>query len=156
MFEGEWHGIHRTMPIDYPGPNGTNYTLFLDVKSITDGEGNKLKYEFALRKLSRDLKIYIPNAVDTTRTVEIDYAAQRVRDFARTMTSFTGMLRATIGRCPSITLPPRCNFQRQPPDRLRAQAFTGAYGRATEGCDGKGDGAAAALRPPILCPCAAA
>src|ERR1022692_5251312 len=23
-FEGEWHGIHRTIPIEYPGPNGTN------------------------------------------------------------------------------------------------------------------------------------
>src|SRR5450759_3526128 len=20
VFEGEWHGIHRTIPIDYPGP----------------------------------------------------------------------------------------------------------------------------------------
>src|ERR1019366_8414250 len=24
-FEGEWHGIHRTIPVEYPGPNGTNY-----------------------------------------------------------------------------------------------------------------------------------
>src|SRR5215467_6989173 len=40
VFEGEWHGIHRVIPIDYPGPNGTNYTLFLDVKSVTDGDGN--------------------------------------------------------------------------------------------------------------------
>src|ERR1022692_3636851 len=24
-FEGEWHGIRRTIPIEYPGPDGTNY-----------------------------------------------------------------------------------------------------------------------------------
>jgi len=26
VFIGEWHGIHRTLPIEYPGPHGTNYT----------------------------------------------------------------------------------------------------------------------------------
>src|SRR5689334_22820676 len=44
-FIGEWHGIHRTIPTEYPGPGGTNYTLFLDVTSVTDGDGHKLKYE---------------------------------------------------------------------------------------------------------------
>ena len=32
-FVGQWHGIHRTIPVEYPGPQGTNYTLFLDVMS---------------------------------------------------------------------------------------------------------------------------
>src|ERR1700749_718957 len=35
-FVGEWHGIHRTIPVEYPGPQGTNYTLFLKVISVTD------------------------------------------------------------------------------------------------------------------------
>jgi hypothetical protein len=42
-FHGQWHGIHRTIPIDYPGPNGANYKLFLEVASVTDGSGNRLK-----------------------------------------------------------------------------------------------------------------
>src|SRR5882762_2547739 len=37
VFEGEFHGIHRTIPIEYPGPNGTNYQLFITVNSVTDG-----------------------------------------------------------------------------------------------------------------------
>jgi len=45
VFEGEWHGIHRTIPIEYPGPDGTNYELFISVTSVTDGSGGKLKYE---------------------------------------------------------------------------------------------------------------
>ncbi len=30
-------GIHRTIPVEYPGPDGTNYELFLAVTSVTDG-----------------------------------------------------------------------------------------------------------------------
>src|SRR5919201_4113154 len=44
VFVGEWHGIHRTIPVEYPGPRTTNYTLFLDVKSVTE-DGHRLKYE---------------------------------------------------------------------------------------------------------------
>jgi hypothetical protein len=40
VFVGQWHGIHRTIPVEYPGPHGTNYTLFVDVKSVTDENGN--------------------------------------------------------------------------------------------------------------------
>ncbi len=84
VFEGEWHGIHRTIPIEYPGPSGTNYELFLNVKSVTDGNGSKLKYESSTSNGSRDLKIYIPDAVDTTRTVEIVYlGAKRHTIFQR-------------------------------------------------------------------------
>src|ERR1700688_3210487 len=32
-FVGEWHGIHRTIPVEYPGADGSNYTLFLQVIS---------------------------------------------------------------------------------------------------------------------------
>ena len=41
VFVGEWHGIHRTIPIEYPGPDGTNYQLFLDVTSVTGEDGAK-------------------------------------------------------------------------------------------------------------------
>src|SRR5947207_6074911 len=80
QFEGEWHGIHRTIPIEYPGPPGTNYELFLNVTSVTDESGSKLKYDSSIVNSARDLKIYIPNAVDATRTVQIIY---RVRNGTR-------------------------------------------------------------------------
>jgi len=44
-FTGEYHGIHRFIPIEYPGPRGTNYTLFLKVRRVTDAAGHSLKYE---------------------------------------------------------------------------------------------------------------
>src|SRR3954454_16400408 len=45
VFVGAWHGIHRTIPIEYPGPHGTNFTLFVDVKRVADQKGKKLKFE---------------------------------------------------------------------------------------------------------------
>src|SRR5258708_37505819 len=79
-FEGVFHGIHRTIPIEYPGPNGTNYRLFVTLIGLTDENGAKLKYDSSVSCAYRDLKIYIPNAVSTTRIVEIAY---RVRNGTR-------------------------------------------------------------------------
>jgi hypothetical protein len=76
VFVGQWNGIHRMIPIEYPGPGGTNYELFLEVQSVTDGEGSKLKYDSSITNGERDLKIYIPGAVDTTRVVEITYGVR--------------------------------------------------------------------------------
>src|SRR5205814_9641211 len=73
VFIGEWHGIHRFIPVEYPGPSGTNYTLLIDVVGVTDAAGQKLKYESRITHGLRDLKTLIPDAVDTTRTVEIAY-----------------------------------------------------------------------------------
>ena len=75
-FVGEWHGIHRTIPVEYPGAEGSNYTLFLEVLSVTDENGNKLKYDSSKSGAYRDLKIYIPDAVDATRVVNIDYSVR--------------------------------------------------------------------------------
>ena len=83
VFVGQWHGIHRTLPVEYPGVDGTNYTLFLDVLSVTDENGNKLKYDSSKSGAYRDLKIYIPDAVDATRVVNIDYSVRNGVRFFR-------------------------------------------------------------------------
>ena len=61
-FRGEYHGIYRDIPIEYPGPHGTNYELFLSVTGVTDGQGQKLKYDSSVQNGYRHLKIYIPGA----------------------------------------------------------------------------------------------
>src|SRR5579862_6800399 len=40
-----WHGLYRTIPVEYTTPQGLNYSLFLRVLSVTDSNGQKLKYE---------------------------------------------------------------------------------------------------------------
>ncbi len=71
---GPWHGVYRMIPIEYAGPRGLNYSLFLDVKGITDENGNKLKYQTSRERQYLKLKIYVPDADNSTRTVSIRYA----------------------------------------------------------------------------------
>ena len=44
-FEGEWRGLYRSIPVEYRGSMGLNYTLFVELKSIADESGNALRYE---------------------------------------------------------------------------------------------------------------
>jgi len=147
-FVGEWHGIHRTIPTEYPGPGGTNYTLFLDVTSVTDGDGKKLKYESSTSHGTLDLKIFISDAVDTTRTVEIDYIARNaVRHFEDPGGHSEFYWNVTGNDWPvaidhvsaEVILPQKAAGQ------LKAQAFTGAYGSTSREVTSSVDGATASF-----------
>jgi len=132
VFVGQWHGIHRTIPVEYPGPHGTNYTLFVDVKSVTDENGNKLKYESSKSGGFLDLKIYIPDAVDATRVVNIDYTA---RNAIRAFDVHDEFYWNVTGNDWPVPIDHASAFVTLPENAaggLRAQAFTGVYG-STEG-----------------------
>ena len=131
-FVGQWHGIHRTIPVEYPGPHGTNYTLFVDVKSVTDENGNKLKYETSKSGDFLDLKIYIPDAMDATRVVNIDYTA---RNAIRAFDDHDEFYWNVTGNDWPVPIDHASAFVTLPENAaggLRAQAFTGVYG-STEG-----------------------
>ena len=143
-FIGEWHGIHRTIPVEYPGPHGTNYTLLLDVKSVTDGEGNKLKYESSTSRGYLDLKIYIPNAVDTTRTVEIDYLARNAIRHFEDLGGYDEFYWNVTGNDWPVPIDHASALVMLPgkaAGQLRAQAFTGTYGSTQHEVTSSVDGA---------------
>jgi uncharacterized membrane protein YgcG len=127
-FIGEWHGIHRLIPIDYPGPNGTNYTLFLDVTGVTDGSGNKLKYESKTANGFRDLKIFIPDAVDTTRAVEIDYTLRNAVRYFPDHDEFYWNVTGNDWPVPIDHASAMVELPSAAAGSIRAQAFTGVYG----------------------------
>ena len=127
-FEGEWHGIHRTIPIEYPGPNGTNYELFVDVTSVSDGAGGKLKYDSSTTNGARDLKIYIPDAVDATRTVEIVYRVRNGTRFFDSHDEFYWNVTGNDWPVPIDHAAATVRFPLAAAGSLRAQAFTGVYG----------------------------
>jgi len=129
-FEGEWRGIHRFIPIQYPGPNGTNYTLFLKIEHVTDGEGSTLKYDSSISNGQRDLKIYIPGAVSTTRTVEIDYAVRNGMRFFEDHDEFYWNVTGNDWPVPIDHAEAGVSFPASAAGSLRAQAFTGVYGSA--------------------------
>ncbi|MGC1434869.1 MAG: DUF2207 domain-containing protein [Terriglobales bacterium] len=132
-FDGEWHGIHRFIPIEYPGARGTNYTLFLHVTGVTDGSGGKLKYESSTANGFRDLKIFIPDAVDATRAVEIDYTVRNGTRFFEDHDEFYWNVTGNDWPVPIDHASALVSFPDSADGSLRAQAFTGAYGSAERG-----------------------
>jgi predicted membrane protein DUF2207 len=79
-FEGIWHGIYRTIPVEYAGPGGFNYSLFVTDISATEPGGPPLSVEKKRVSGSLQLKILVPAAEDTSRNITLHY---RVRDGLR-------------------------------------------------------------------------
>jgi hypothetical protein len=143
VFVGEWHGIHRTIPIEYPGPNGTNYELFVEVTSITEGGGGKLKYDSSTANGSRDLKIYLPDAVDATRTVEITYLVRNGTRFFGSHDEFYWNVTGNDWPVPIDHAAATVMFPGAAAGSLSAQAFTGVYGSKQRDASAKIAGAEA-------------
>ncbi len=142
-FEGEWHGIHRTIPIEYPGPRGTNYELFVNVASVTDGSGASLKYESSTSRGTRDLKIYIPDAIDATRTVVIIYGVRNGTRFFDSHDEFYWNVTGNDWPVPIDHAAATVRFPSGAAGSLKAQAFTGVYGSVEHDASAKVDGAEA-------------
>ncbi|MGA7695255.1 MAG: DUF2207 domain-containing protein, partial [Candidatus Sulfotelmatobacter sp.] len=142
-FDGEWHGIRRSIPIEYPGPDGTNYQLFIDITSITDESGAKLKYDSSTSGAYRDLKIYIPNAVDAARTVEIAYRVRNGTRFFDDHDEFYWNVTGNDWPVPIDHASASIHFPDGASGSLRAQAFTGVYGSTERDATAKVEGAAA-------------
>jgi uncharacterized protein (TIGR04222 family) len=73
---GPWHGIYRKIPVEYTSPTGLNYSLFLQPLSVTDDNGQPLKYETSREGRYLQFKVYVPNADDSTRTVVLRYSVR--------------------------------------------------------------------------------
>ncbi len=82
QFTGSWNGITRQIPVHYTTPQGFGYTLFLEPISITDDSGNALKYTQTSQGDYTTFKIWVPNAVDATRTVVIRYRVLDAMNFS--------------------------------------------------------------------------
>ena len=131
-FEGAYHGIYRDIPIEYPGPHGSNYSLFLTVTGVTDGQGETLKYDSSVWNGDRHLKIYIPNAVDTRRVVEISYT---VKNGVRWFDDHDELYWNVTGNDWPVPIDGAMAIMVFPPGaggNLRAQAFTGLYGSQSQ------------------------
>jgi uncharacterized membrane protein len=122
-----WHGLYRSIPVEYVTPQGLNYSLFLDVKQVTDGSGHRLKFDSSRVRHYRKLKIYIPDADNSVQTVSIEYtvsdAIRFFDDHDELYWNVTGdewdvPIQAAHA---SIILPAGAS-------NIRATAFTGAYG----------------------------
>jgi uncharacterized membrane protein len=122
-----WHGLYRSIPVEYVTPQGLNYTLFLTVKHVTGADGHALKFESSRVRHYRKLKIYVPDADDSEQTIYIEYtisdAIKFFEDHDELYWNVTGdewdvpieSARADILLPAGVT-------------NIRATPFTGAYG----------------------------
>jgi uncharacterized membrane protein len=147
---GPWHGLYRTIPVEYVTPQGLNYTLFLDVKRVTDASGRALKYESSHERHYRKLKIYVPNADNTTQDISIEYsvsdALRFFDDHDELYWNVTGdewdiPIQAASAR---IILP-------EGTTNIRANVFTGAYRSRAQNADVEvvGNGVEVHTREPL-------
>jgi uncharacterized membrane protein len=126
-FSGSWNGIFRTIPVQYRTPQGLNYTLRLDIEEITDDEGRELRYESSRERHYRKLKIWIPGATDTTKTVRIRY---RVSNGLRFFDEHDELYWNVTGDEWEVPIESASALVRLPAgvSGVRATAFRGAYG----------------------------
>ena len=72
-FIGVWHGLYRTIPVEYVTPQGFNYSLFVRLQGVTDAAGQALKVESSRQGHYLKWKIYIDDATDADRTIQVHY-----------------------------------------------------------------------------------
>ena len=127
VFIGSFHGIHRYIPVDYAGSEGSNYSLFLGVHKVTDGEGQPLKYSTKRQGGYRVVTIMIPGAADTSKRIHIIYFVRNATKFFEDHDEFYWNV---TGNGWSVPIDAAAAYVRFPPDaesKLRAQAFAGVY-----------------------------
>src|SRR5260370_32366689 len=79
-FTGARNGFYRNIPVEYAGPSGFNYSLFLTDISATDSDGASLRIERPRQGGNLELKIFVPAADGSSRNISLHY---RVRDGLR-------------------------------------------------------------------------
>jgi hypothetical protein len=130
-FTGSWNGIYRTIPVKCRTAQALNWTLGLDLEGATDAEGRRLRVEASRERHYIKYKIWVPGALDVTRTVVLRYRATNALrffdDHDELYWNVTGdewdmPIEAATAR---IELPPGA-------DGVRAVAFNGVYGSTAQ------------------------
>ena len=127
-FEGLWHGLYRTIPVEYHGSMGLNYTLFIVPEGVTDEDGNPLKYEVSKQGQYKQLKIYLPGAEDTTKTIVIHYEALDALRFFADHDELYWNVTGNETDAPVENASARIELPAGVTG-LHAEAFTGGYGQ---------------------------
>ncbi len=127
-FSGSFQGIYRNIPVEFPGPNGTNYSLFIKVNSVTDESGSALKYEKHTSQGYLKLKVYVPGAVNTNRTINIEYSIPDATKFFDDHDEFYWNVTGNDWEVPIDFASAALYFPPDASGQLRAQAFGGVYG----------------------------
>jgi uncharacterized membrane protein YgcG len=126
-FIGAWHGLYRTIPVEYVTPQGFNYSLFVKLESATDAAGQRLKVESSRERHYVKWKVYVDNATDAVRIITLHYRVSNGLKFFEDHDELYWNVTGDEWDVPienasaQIFLPTGATG-------VRALAFTGAYG----------------------------
>lgn len=130
-FIGVWHGLYRTIPVEYVTPQGFNYSLFVKFKGATDAADQPLKVESSRQGHYLKWKIYVDDATDAERTIKLHYQVRNglkfFEDHDELYWNVTGdEWDVPVGNASAqIFLPPGVTG-------VRTNEFTGAYGSRSQ------------------------
>jgi hypothetical protein len=131
---GPWHGLYRTIPVEYVTPQGLNFSLLLTVKSVTDASGRSLKCESSRERHYRKLKIFIPEADNSTQNISIEYTVASALRFFEDHDEFYWNVTGDLWDIPiesasaTVTLPADTS-------NIRVNPFTGVYRSRSQDAD---------------------
>jgi uncharacterized membrane protein len=132
VFQGQYNGIYRRIPVEYPNDAGSNYTLFIESVDVTDESGAALKFEKQYKGDLLQLKIYVPGATDTTKTIRIRYV---VLNAIRYFEDHDELYWNVTGNDWPVDIESAAAFASFPSPaagQLRAHAYEGPYGSAAQ------------------------
>lgn len=128
MFTGAYRGVYRDIPIEYPGPKGSNYSLFVKIERVTDATGSPLKYEKSTKDGFLKLKVTVPGAVDATKMVIFEYSIANVVKFFGDHEEFYWNVTGNDSPLPIEHASATVYLPEKTSGSLQAQAFVGTYG----------------------------
>ena len=135
-FQGSYSGILREIPVEYPGPDGTAYKLFLKVDSVTGEDGGKIRFEQSSRSERTSagdmheflvLKIFA-GGDDTETAVHIAYRASNAVRFFKDHDEFYWNVTGNDWKVPIDEASAFVSLPSAAAGQFKAQAFTGAFG----------------------------
>jgi uncharacterized membrane protein YgcG len=148
---GPWHGLYREIPVEYVTPQGLNYSLLLTVKSVTDANGNRLKFEDSRERQYRKLKIFVPDADNSRQTISIEYAVSNALRFSsEEYDEFYWNITGDFWDVPIPSASARILLPTNAAN-IRAKVFTGAYRSTAQDADVEiaGNGVEVRTRHPL-------
>lgn len=75
-FEGSWNGVYRWIPVKYRLTEGGQHQVYLDVESVTDDRGNRLRHQVKREGALIRIKTWVPGARNAVRTVVYRYRVE--------------------------------------------------------------------------------
>lgn len=132
-FQGSYQGIYRQIPVEYPGPSGSNYTLFIESVDVADDNGNALKVEKQFKGDLLQLKVFIPGASDTSKTINIRYIVLNGIRYFDDHDEFYWNVTGNDWSVDIDSADAFVDFPAPAAGSLRAQSFEGVYGSNDQG-----------------------